>query len=821
MFKNYLKTAFKVLTRNKAFTGINVLGLSIGISAALIIFLIVYFELGYDKIQINGDRIYRVVMDMKFNGVDGHSAAVPAPLSAAIKNEVPGIEHVVPLMQFQGDATAKVSIERTGNANPLVFKKQPGIIFTNPEYFSILPYKWVAGSPEISLKDPFNVVISEGKAKQYFPATAMHEIVGKQIRYNDDFSATVSGVVKEINEQISFDATEFISFATIAQTHMQNDFMMSVWNDWMAYSQVYVKLAAGSNAVNSEKQLSRLFVKYNKDANKDALNNMRFHLQPLSDIHFNGMYAGVNQRIAHKPTLYGLFAIAAFLLILACINFINLTTANAAHRAKEIGIRKTMGSSKRQLIFQFLGEAFLLTVAACIISFCIAPFLLRLFADFIPAGVSFNRLTQPSVFLFLVIIAVVVSFLAGLYPSFILSAYKPVSVLKNQSFAGKSETRHAWVRKALTVSQFVIAQFFVIATVMVGKQISYSLNADMGFRKDAIVSFDVPRDDSAVSKNKALLNELNAMTGIQIASRGFLAPATEGAAFTNIKYEGAANNNEASVQLRWGDTNYLKLFRIPLLAGRNVQQSDTIKEFVINETYAGALGFIHPEAAIGKMLDFNGKKLPVVGVMHDFNAQSLHSKVGPLVFASFNNRSNFFHVLLQPQHDKPGAWSNTLSRIQKKYREFYPGGDFNYSFLDETVAKFYATEQRTAHLLNWATGLSILISCLGLLGLVMYTIHTRTKEIGVRKVLGATVTNIITILSKDFVKLVMVAFVIAAPLAFWAVYKWLEDFEYRTTMNWWVFALCGIGMLLIALLTLSIQTVKAALTNPVKSLRTE
>lgn len=819
MFKNYFKTAFRNFWRNKTFSAINVLGLSIGISASLIIFLIVQFEMGYDKVETDADRIYRVVMDMKFNGNDGHSPAVPAPLSAAIQREITGVETIVPVMQFQGDATAKVSIEKEGLSKPAVFKKQADIIFTNAAYFSLLPFKWVAGSPESSLKNPFNVVLTESRVKQYFPSTNINDVIGKQIKYNDDFTATVSGIVKNLNERTSFDAVEFISYPTIAQTHMQDDFMMNTWNDWMAYSHVYVKLPNNTKSTNVEAQLNRLFVKYNKDAGKDAANYIHLHLQPLNDVHFNSLYASFDGRIAHRPTLYGLLAVAAFLLVLACINFINLTTANAASRAKEIGIRKTMGSSKKQLIFQFLGETFLFTITACIISFCLAPFLLKLFADFIPPGLNFQPFNQPNIFLFLLVLAIVVSFLSGLYPAFILSGYKPVKVLKNQSYSFSNETRHAWIRKSLTVSQFVIAQFFVIATVMVSRQINYALNADMGFRKDAILSFDLPRQDTVADHRTVLLNEIKAIPGVQMASRGFLTPADEGAAFTDIKYEGS--DYKENVQLRWGDSNYLKLFKVKILAGRNVETSDTIKEFLVNETYAKALGFKRPQDALNKFLDFNGMKLPIVGVMHDFNEQSFHSAVGPLVFASFDNRSYFIHVLLQPQNGTNASWSNTIAQIQKAYHKVYPDEDFTYNFLDETIAKFYESEQHTASLLSWATGLSILISCLGLLGLVMYTINTRIKEIGIRKILGATVANIISILSKDFVQLVLIAFVITAPVAWWAAYKWLQDFAYKINMSWWIFALCGFAMLLIALITLSIQTIKAAIANPVKSLRTE
>ncbi len=301
MFKNYITTALRNFWRNKVFSVINVLGLSIGISAALVIFLIVYYELSYDKFEPNRDRIYRVVMDMKFNGDEGHTAAVPAPLSNAIQNEVTGVEQTVPVMQFQGDGTVKVIIAKE-TARPVVFKKQADIVFTNPQYFYLVPHQWVAGSPNASLKNPFTVVLSESRAHEYFPSLPVGDIIGKTINYNDDVTVTVSGIVKNLGEHTSFTAVEFLSFSTIAQTHMQDDFMMNVWNDWMAYSKVYVKLSAGTNSAHTESQLKTLLTKYNKKANKDAANTMRFHLQPLSDVHFNSEYAAVSYTHLTLPT---------------------------------------------------------------------------------------------------------------------------------------------------------------------------------------------------------------------------------------------------------------------------------------------------------------------------------------------------------------------------------------------------------------------------------------------------------------------------------------------------------------------------------------
>jgi putative ABC transport system permease protein len=816
MFKNYIKTAFRNFSRNKIFAGINALGLSIGISAALVIFLIVHYEFSYDSFEKDSNRIYRVVLDAKFGGVEGHSAAVPAPLSSAIEREVTGVETTVPVMQLQGDAN--VTITRKGLSQPVIFKKQPDIVFTDAQYFSLLPYQWIAGSVQSALKDPFTVVLTQSKAKKYFPSLSANEIIGKQISYNDDITATVSGVVKDLNETTSFQAAEFISYATISQTHLRNDFMMNVWNDWMSNSQLYVKLDKGSSVTATEAQLKTLLKKYSKDAENQSSNTIVFRLQSLNDVHFDPLYASPGLRTANKPTLYGLLAVALFLLLLGCINFINLTTANAAQRAKEIGIRKTMGSSRKQLIFQFLGETFMLTITASFLAFCLTPLLLKLFADFIPAGLSFQPLHQPYIFLFLLLLAIVVSVLSGIYPAFILSGYKPVQVLKAQSFINSSDTRNTWVRKSLTVSQFVIAQFFVIATLMVSKQINYSLNTDLGFNKDGIITFEIPRDTVA-AHSKQLLTVINAIPGVETASLGFLSPADKGVSFTNVFYA-AKPDVKTNIQIRWGDTNYLKVYKLKLLAGRNVAASDTMKEFLINDTYAKMLGFKRPEDAIGKYLSFNNyKNMPIVGVLQDFHDQSTRASISPMVFSG--SPGGEFHVRLNPNVAGSDNWKNAISKIQKAFHQMYPGEDFNYKFVDEMVAEFYTSEQQVASLLSWATGLSIFISCLGLLGLVMYTINTRTKEIGIRKILGASVSNIIAILSKDFVKLVLIAFIIAAPLAWWASYKWLEDFAYRTQISWWIFILSGLGMLLLALITLSAQTIKAAMANPVKSLRSE
>ncbi len=815
MIRNYLKLAFRHLLKNKVFSTINILGLSIGICASLIIFMIVYHEFSYDTFIPHEELVYRVVLDAKFNGNEGHSAGVPAPLGAAIKQEITGVEKTVPVFQFQGDATVKVTLNDRANKQT-VFKNQENVVFTNEDYFSILTFQWLAGSPSSALKNPFSVVITQSRAKLYFPNLEYNEVIGKQINYNENLTATVSGIVKDLDEQTTFSAVEFISLSTIAETSLQKDFMMTVWDDWMAYSHLYVKLSPGTNPIETEALLKNLLNKYNKNANKDESNTMAFHLQPLSDVHFNTMYPAVGQRLAHKPTLYGLLVIAGFLLFLGCINFINLSTAKASQRAKEIGIRKTIGSSRKQLVFQFLGETFLMATIAGMLSFSLMPLLLKMVSDFTPPDLHFDPLNQPYLFVFLFFLIIIISFLSGLYPALVLSGYKPVSVLKsNMVLNGKG--RHVWVRRTLTVSQFVIAQFFIMATFMVSKQINYSLNADLGFNKDAIITFNTPRDTVA-THTQQLLNSIHAIPEVEIAATGFFSPADKGVAFTNVSYA-PKPDVQTNVQIRWGDPNYMDVYKLKLLAGRNVAPSDDIKEFIINDTYAKLLGFTNPEEAIGKQLSFNNTNIPIVGVMNDFHDQSMRASISPIVFGG--SQGSTFHVRLQSGENGVLDWQRPLADIQKAFKQTYPEADFDYAFFDETINSMYESEIRTASLLKWATGLTILISCLGLLGLVIFTINIRLKEIGIRKILGASMTQIVTVLSTDFMRLVVIAFFIALPLAWWASYNWLQDYAYKTPMSWWVFVLSGLLMLLLALATLSVQTVKVAMANPIKSLRTE
>jgi putative ABC transport system permease protein len=817
MFRNYFTVAFRNLRRNKVFSLINIFGLSVGICASLVIFLIVYFEISYDRFVPDNDRVYRIVLDAQFGGTPGHSASVPAPLGEAINKELTGVESTIPVYGFPGDGSPNVSLTENKSEKKSVFKHRQNIVFTNAQYFHLIPYQWLIGSAEPALQKAFTVVLTESRAHEYFPAIPLNGVIGKEVIYNNDLRLSVSGVVKDLNENSSFGAKEFISIPTIMNTDLKNQLMMGVWNDWMAYSQLFVKLSEGTSRQSFETRLKNLYIKYSGQKANDPNNSIQLVLQPLSDVHFNSNYAAFGQRLASYTSLYGLLAVASFLLILACINFVNLSTAQASQRAKEIGIRKTMGSSRSQLITQFLSETFFITTMATLLSIGLTPFLFKAFVQFIPEGLELNFHRQPLIIPFLILLTLLMSFLSGMYPAMVLSGFNPVKTLKSQAIFSTGQVRSAWVRKSLTVSQFVVAQFFIIATLIVSKQIHFSLNKDLGFRKDAIINFDTPFDSIPNHKDK-LLNELNAIPEIERVSTGFLSPASTGVSFTNIKYAGK-EDLKAEVQLRWGDSNYLKVYDIQLLAGRNVQKTDSFQEFLINETYSKLLGFNRPQDALGQPLIFNGKNMPIVGVMKDFNQLSTHSPIGPLVLAG--GKGSTFHVLLKPKDTDGKNWPTAIAKIQVLFQKMYPETDFSYAFVDDNLAQMYSTEQKTSQLLYWATALTIFISCLGLLGMVIYVTNIRTKEIGVRKILGAPVAHIVFILSKNFIFLVLLGFFIAAPIAWWASNQWLAGFAYRTSLNGWVFLLGAIIILLFALITLSVQTLRTAYANPVKSLRSE
>jgi putative ABC transport system permease protein len=818
MIKNYFKVAFRNFWRHKLFTFINVIGLSIGISAALVIYLLVHYDFTFDKFHKNGDRIYRVVTNFSFSGSPGNNPGICGPLPWAVKNEVTGLQLAAPIFRL---SQPNVTVPNGSKASSR-FKIQDNIILADGDYFQLFEYKWLAGSAKLALAAPYQVVLTSEQAEKYFPGVSYDQMLGRTVIY-DTLKTTVSGIVQTFKQNTDLVFHDFISFPTaFSNPSLKEQLRLHNWGGISPEYQFFIKLAPQATVTHIEKQINDI-EKRNYKGRPGVTEE--FALQPLADIHFNNLYGTFNGRVADKTTLLELSGIALFLLLLGCINFINLTTAQSAQRAKEIGIRKTMGSSRKQLIVQFISETFLLTITAVIVSAAMTPVILKFFAGFIPTGVQTVSIAQPNVILFVVLLTIVVSISSGFYPAMVLSGYKPISVLKNQAGKGQ-ETRKALLRKSLTVAQFAIAQFFIMATILVSKQIYYALHKDLGFKKDAILIINSPWKNRQERLNQVLLNKFRAIPQVDMISMGRDAPTSDDSHSTEGAYkDGKKEIKMENLGLKFGDENYIKVYHIKLLAGRNLQPNDTSRAFLVNNTLAKQIGFKTPQDAVGKVISkFNGDKdMLIAGVVADFNQESIHAAIGPLAILTSTNFyfNGTFHIALKPQTTKGDEWKTAITSMEKAWKQVYPDDDFEYQFFDESIARLYANEQNTVSLLDWATGLSILISCLGLLGLTIYTTTQRTKEIGVRKVLGATVTQIVMLLSTEMARLIVLAFMIVSPVAWWVMNKWMQNFADHTNISWWVFALSGGGMLLTALFTSGFRTIKAALENPVKSLRSE
>lgn len=820
----YVKTAIRNFWKNKLFSLINISGLAIGISAALVIYLIVQFEFSFEGFRKDKDRIYRVVTQTSFPGGEVFkNSGVPMPLPKAAREDMTGIDISTHFMTVW---SASVAVPATGTKTSAPFKNQGGIIYADEFYFLMFEQDWIAGSKESALKDPYRVVLTDERARAYFGDIPLESIVGRTIIYDDSISTVVSGIVKDQKDLATdFRSKEFISLATLMSTSLKDNFGGGEWGSVNSASQFFVKLKPGTRPEQLNAQFKPLREKYFKPEENEN-DDSRHQLQALKDIHFDSEYGSFDSgRQAHRPTLYGLLAVAVFLLLLGCINFINLTTAQSAARAKEVGVRKVLGSGKKALIFQFLGETFMLALLATVASIAMLPWLLRIFSDFIPSEINFSSVNQVHVWLFLLLLVFVVTMVSGFYPAVLVTRYNPVMVLKNQLADATGKGRKLWLRKSLTITQFTVAQFLVIATLVVSKQISFSLNKDLGYKKDAIVFFNLPWSFSSNKPDDraaVLLEKIKTIPEVEGVSLSGSSPAHKGTSSSTIKVHNGEREVEVMTEVMQADPAYFKIYKLKLLAGDYLSPSDTVSEYLVNESFTKAFGFNKPEDAIGKFVNLNTRKVPIVGILKDFHTKSTHEPIKPLAYTNARRNSRIIHLALKSQTGSPGLWKNALQKTENEFNKLYPEEtEFKVKFYDETIASFYKKEQDISRLLTWSSGLCIFISCLGLLGLVIFTTNTRKKEIGVRKVLGASVVQLVSLLSKDLISLVLIAFFIASPLAWLAMNHWLNNFAFRTDVTWWIFAVCGIGMLLIALILLGARTVRVAFANPVDSLRTE
>jgi putative ABC transport system permease protein len=820
MLKNYFRIARRILAKNKLYTTINVLGLAIGICGCMIIWVVGSYEMSFDRIHPDGNRIYRV----GGGGKPGEEklAEVLPPMPGAIRKTVPGMESVTAFFPLYTCNTVLIPAgDKAATQFDAAAEGQDGmpcVIVADADYFSIFRYQWLAGNPTTSLQQPFAVVLTESRARRYFGSLPPESVIGKEVIYQDSLHVRVSGVIRDWAENTDLPYTDFISFPTIASSFLKDVRHLDDWalrrgmGKWY-WPTCFVKLSKGVSPAQVDAKLNILAAQ--RIVGVDPKHPFLQHLQPLADIHFNTDYND-NLRKAHLTTLYALTGIALFILLLAAVNFINLSTAQSLQRAKEIGVRKVLGSGKGTLMLQFLIEAGFLTALAVLIAAFLTKPAMAILGDYIPAGVQVNFHSLDNC-LFLFSITVVITLLAGFYPAKVLASYIPIISLKGSG--SQKGTEKWWLRRGLIVFQFTISLVFIIVTLVIGNQIRFMLNSDYGFKTDAVVMVSGDWHDTT-GKIRILEQQFSQIPGIAQMVRQEDPPAGWGRTTVGMTYKGKTPVNLEST-VEWADERYISFYGMRLLAGRNIRHSDSLSEFVINETAAKQLGFTEAAAAVGQVLYFQNKPYPVVGVVADFHEGSFREGIQSAIIGNMPRAENMIGIRLASAGKGAEHVKETLNAMEKSYKEVFPTQSFTPYFMDELIRKMYDEEQKTVSLVRVAMGLAIFISCMGLFGLSLFTAERKAREIGIRKVLGATTANITAMLSRDFVLLVLLALVIASPVAWIMAQRWLQDFTYRVPVNAWVFILAGLGAVGIALGTVGYQSIRAAMANPVKNLRVE
>ncbi|MBC7903370.1 MAG: ABC transporter permease [Gemmatimonadaceae bacterium] len=799
MIKNYLKTALRNLARNKTYATINVIGLAVGIAVCLLIFLVVKYETSYDNFHANSSRIYR--LGTEFNGPDGknYNTGVSYPTAKALRNDHPEIK-LIAAMQEDDDVVITLQDSARSNANPKKFQEENGVFFIEPPFFKIFNFPMLAGDAATALKDPHTAVLTKEIAIKYFGD--WKTAIGQTLQLNNREFFKITGVLEDIPKNTDLPIRIALSHSTFVRDR----------DDWVSVASAvstYVVLPDGMTQKSLDATLAALTKKYKPaEYAKDLIVS-----QPISEIHFDSRFGNYNQRTFSHEMITALILIGVFLLIIACVNFVNLATAQAVNRSREVGVRKVLGSNRMQLAMQFMSETGIITLFALAAGVAISVFAMPMLRQMlnIPLTIHFNF----QLVLFLIGLAIIVTALSGFYPAIVVSGFNPITALKSKM---STKVGGISLRRGLVVLQFTIAHILIIGTLIAVNQMEYFRNAPLGFNKEAIITVPVPSDSLSVSKMNYFRDQLLSQRGVKNVSFSFTSPSDDGGWYSDFKYDHAAKNSDFNASLKWADTGYFNTFEIKLVAGRTFRASDTLKEVVVNETFVSRLGVRNNEEVLGKELNmWNGEKIAtIVGVAKDFHANSLRDPVVPVMMGSWKSVYRRVGIKIDPASAK-----ETLAFVEKKWNELYPQYVYEYQFLDDRIAAFYTQENQLSNLYKIFAGIAIFISCLGLYGLISFMAVQRTKEVGIRKVLGASVPKIVLMFSKEFTVLIAIAFLIATPVAWYVMHKWLEDFTFRITPGPGIFLL-AIGMsVIVAWLAVGYRAVRAALANPIKSLRSE
>ena len=809
MYKNYFKTAWRNLKKNKGFFALNFIGLYISLVVCILIALIILHELSFDKATGKNSSIYRIVNHSTTSTGKSFSPVTPYPLATAMRTELRD-EKLISQIHYQREAIVSIDDKRF---------KETNIIFADSVFPALFKLTLQKEAVQKALSQPGFAVLTENTAKKYFGGT---DPVGKRIKLENLQELEIAAVINNAPNNTHLPYNMLVSYLSLKPEFI-GGLPLDQWGINSA-GFTYIGLTDKANSKQVEAALASIVAK-NLNADNDGTRS-DYKLQPLSDIHYNQLYAEGNiSYTINYQYLYLIAAIALFLILAACINYTNLSTSLAIKKSKEVGVRKTMGANRSHLIKQFFSETFLLTGIVIIAAAATVRFLIPEVNNFLDRNIPSDWLTgQSAAFLF--VLWIMISILSGIYPAFILSGFNPINALKNKLSVPKTST--LLLRRGLVVFQFLTAQILIMGTIVVTKQMNFIQSKPLGFQKDRVVDIGLP--ENKPEQLYTLRNKLAAIPGISSFSFSIGAPVSENNFNTGFNLKEKYATEKLDVKVKLADKDYLKTYGLQLTAGRWFDEADERKidksipdslrqyAFVLNETAVKALGFANPQDAIGKYVQFglNDLTAPIIGVMNDYHVESLHTTVSPVLMVQFP----FFYYNAGIKL-ADGSSSVTLSAIEKAWSSVYPGHLFETSFLNEHIASLYKHEKRTLQLFNLFALLSIIINALGLIGLLSFMIQQKTKEIGIRKVLGASVANLSFILSKNFLQLIGIAFVIAAPAAWFLMNRWLQDFAYRTPISWWVFVTAITVAILVTIIAVGFQTIKAAIANPVKSLRTE
>ncbi len=805
MIKNYLKIAVRNLVRHKAFSIINVAGLSIGVASCLLLFTVVKYELSYDTFQPNYVQIYHVVTEDKFPEDVTYTSGIPFPALQALRLEFPQITTGA----LYSSAGSQVTVLGSSVANQVPQKKfieRSGFFFCDPQFFKVFQFEWLSGSPS-DLQNPNVTVLSRKLAEKYFGD--WRNAIGQYLKLDNAVTVKVSGILNDPPANTDFP----LGIITSLETAKANAGIYGYTTDWgntTSNFQLFMLLPRNVSQAEVNNRLAQFSKKYYSDDKSSVRTNF---LQPLGNIHFDKRFENFGDHVTSKSTLWTLSLIAVFIIIMACINFINLSTAQAVGRSKEIGIRKVLGSYRIQLFAQVIGETAIIVIAAVLLAVAIGALCLP-YIKHIASIQETLSLINPQTMGFALILILLVTLLAGVYPAFILSGFKPALALKNKITS--ATVGGISVRRGLVIIQFAISQVLIIGTIIAVSQMNFLRTADLGFSKDALLIINANIDSVAQTRQEAYKQRLLQLPGVLAVSFSSDVPSSENGWSGNFAFDHKPDKS-FNIYRKAGDEDYFKTYGLKIIAGRAFSKSDTLNELVVNETLVNKLGIKNPNDIIGKEIRSGraGWKT-ITGVVKDFKTNSLREDIKPLMIFEQKKRYAVTGIKL-----RSSSIPQTKAAVEAAWNKSFPEYAYTASFMDEDIAEFYKQEEQLSLLYKIFAGIAIMISCLGLYGLVSFMAVQRIKEIGIRKVLGASVQNIIYLFSKEFILLIFAGFVVAIPVAYFMMNNWLQNFVFRIKITPAVFLIAILVSIFIAWAAVGYKSIKAAIANPVKSLRSE